>query len=140
MVGPISNRRLIIEKVARSLSDAKIEPVPFEARAKFPRHIWPIVALGPMLSDKVSKGAQEFFEAGKEFGFDVRRIPSELLEKRDRILARYKSKGWGKLWNDDGTPTRRHMELIMWGYSPDLYRVEDYIDRVIEEMGEPDHA
>jgi hypothetical protein len=36
-----------------------------------------------------------------------------------------------KLWRPDGQPTRRHLALIMWAYSPDPHGLERYLRKYV---------
>jgi len=38
--------------------------------------------------------------------------------------------GMSGLWDSKGRPTRKHLELIMWGYSPDRDRLDSYIEEI----------
>lgn len=61
----------------------------------------------------------------------VKRWEAEAARRAGPVLTRYDVKG-GKLWTASGEPTRRHLELAMWGYSPEPEKLEAYVDRLCE--------
>lgn len=40
------------------------------------------------------------------------------------------------LWKDD-LPTKEHVELIIWGYSPDASKIKKSLSKLEEKLGEP---
>jgi hypothetical protein len=80
---------------------------------------------------KVSKSAQAFHDALRKAKYDFRRVPLVYMEQRDRILSAYhkKDRGWGNLW-DKGKPTRKHLELIMWAFTPHRDRLDEYVNAI----------
>ena len=52
-----------------------------------------------------------------------------------RHMAQVKKNG-EKLWDEEGLPTRRHLALVAWAYTPDRQRWARFVDRVREEQVE----
>jgi len=49
---------------------------------------------------------------------------------RNKNLKKLKEKISSKLFNDDGSPTASHLELIHWGFSPQPDKVKSYAEKV----------
>jgi hypothetical protein len=47
-------------------------------------------------------------------------------ERRNGFIKRH-IKGPGPLWLRNGSPSKKHLALIAWGYSPDPKRVRDWL-------------
>ena len=68
---------------------------------------------------KVARSARGFLAAYKRAGGDPDRLSDEWDRKREAFLARHAAQMRGEpLWEADGTPTRRHLALIVWAWSP----------------------
>jgi hypothetical protein len=77
----------------------------------------------------VARSARGFMRAYERARGDRRRLASmkvpgknrSWLDERDGFVARHLSQlrtNREPLWREDGTPTDRHLALIMWAYSP----------------------
>ena len=69
---------------------------------------------------KVARSNRGFLTAFKRAGGDPTKLPPEWRHKRDAFVARHMAqvkKRDEPLWKD-GKPTRRHLALIAWAYSP----------------------
>lgn len=68
---------------------------------------------------EVARSARGFLTAFKKAGGDPDSLSAEWREKRDNFLARhYEQMKDEEYFEEDGTPTRRHLALIMWAGSP----------------------
>lgn len=69
---------------------------------------------------EVARSRRGFLTALRQAG-SVTALPEKWRKRREAFIARHMAqvdaRGEG-LWNHDGTPTRRHLALIMWAYSP----------------------
>jgi len=68
----------------------------------------------------VARGSGGFLPAYRRAGGNPDRLSDHWADKRDAFVARHMAqvKAHGEpLW-EDGLPTRRHLALIMWAYSP----------------------
>jgi len=53
-------------------------------------------------------------------GGDPENLPEKWVRKRNGFVARHMAQMQNEPWYDEnGMPTRRHLALIMWAYSPD---------------------
>lgn len=50
-------------------------------------------------------------------------------ERRNGFIKRH-LKGRGKLYNRNGYPTRKHLALIAWGYSPDPKGLQRFLNAI----------
>jgi len=50
------------------------------------------------------------------------------MERRNGFIKRHWRKG-RRLFKQDGNPTRLHLALVSWGYSPDTKRLNQYIKK-----------
>jgi len=48
-------------------------------------------------------------------------------QRREGFINRH-LRGRGRLWKANGHPTRRHLALVSWAYSPDPQGLKRYID------------
>ncbi len=142
--GRISNyltaesERKIREKVARELLDAGAITAGTPRRSlnrRYPLNMWASALLRDVAYPRSSKSARAFQDKLNDVGHEILKMPMEVMEQRDRILARYEKKGWGELWDKQGRPTRRHLELIAWAYTPHGDRMDEYLERVVKEAG-----
>lgn len=70
---------------------------------------------------KVARSPRGFLAAYRGARGDVRRLPVDWIIQRDRFIARHLAQLEGRgepVVDEDGMPTRRHLALIMWAYSP----------------------
>lgn len=75
---------------------------------------------------EVARSERGFVAAYRAVRGDPRRLPTEWRRKRAAFLARHEAQrraGREPLYGADGRPTRRHLALIMWAWSPDARRV-----------------
>ena len=73
----------------------------------------------------VARSPRGFMTAYRRAGGDPDRLSEHWARKRDNFVARHMAqvKAHGEpLWQD-GVPTRRHLALIMWAYSPSPARL-----------------
>jgi hypothetical protein len=74
---------------------------------------------------EVARGPGGFLPVYKQAGFAAA-LPDYWKRKREAFIARHMAQVEGRnepLWNPDGRPSRRHLALIMWAYSPDARRL-----------------
>jgi hypothetical protein len=69
---------------------------------------------------QVARGARGFLQAYRRAGGDPNKLSDAWADKRDAFVARHMAqvKKNGESLMSDGAPTRRHLALIMWAYSP----------------------
>lgn len=70
---------------------------------------------------EVARSSRGFLTAYKAAGGKAASLPENWRRKRDGFVARHKAQleAHGEpLFDDSGRPTRRHLALIMWAYSP----------------------
>lgn len=80
---------------------------------------WEPLAEAEGVSD-TAQGPGGFLPAYKRAGGDIDAMTEEWVQKRDGFVARHMAQieeGNEPLWKD-GLPTRRHLGLVMWAYSP----------------------
>ncbi|HSX23330.1 MAG TPA: hypothetical protein VLE97_11205 [Gaiellaceae bacterium] len=69
---------------------------------------------------EVARGPSGFLPAYKRAGSSAR-MPDYWKSKREGFIARHMAQLEERnepLWDPDGSPSRRHLALIMWAYSP----------------------
>lgn len=69
---------------------------------------------------EVARSNRGFLTQYRQHG--ARGLSPEWLAKRDGFIARHMAQVTAQresLYAADGTPSRRHLALIMWAYSPD---------------------
>lgn len=69
---------------------------------------------------KVARSGRGFMAAFAKAGYRVSRLPERWKRKRSAFIKRHMAqvrKRREKLWKN-GQPTRRHLALMMWAYSP----------------------
>lgn len=57
------------------------------------------------------------------------RLPAAWRAKREAFLARHLAQAKGEAMFDGGMPTRRHLALVMWAYSPEPARLAQAAER-----------
>lgn len=69
---------------------------------------------------KVARSARGFLTAYKRAGGRPERLPDVWLDKREAFIKRHMAqvRYRGEPLMERGEPTRRHLALIMWAYSP----------------------
>ena len=80
---------------------------------------------------KVARGPGGFLPAYKRAKGLKSAIGEKWRKKRNAFISRHMAqvkKDGERLWAD-GMPTRRHLALIMWGYSPHASKVKKWRDR-----------
>jgi hypothetical protein len=68
----------------------------------------------------VARGPDGFLPAYKRAGA-ASALPDYWRRRREAFIARHMAQVEGRnepLWDLDGRPSRRHLALIMWAYSP----------------------
>lgn len=74
----------------------------------------------------VARSARGFLPQYRRAGGDPDRVSDAWADKRAAFLARHlaEAKANGEPWFDaDGAPTRRHLALVAWAYSPQPKRL-----------------
>lgn len=69
---------------------------------------------------EVARSPSGFLPAYKRAG-SAAKLPDAWRKKREAFIARHMAQveqRYEPLWGPDGWPTRRHLALIMWAYSP----------------------
>lgn len=86
----------------------------------------------------VARSRQGFLGAYRRAGGRKSSLGDHWTAKRDGFIARHMAQakaGHEPLFEPDGTPTRRHLALIMWAFSPCpsllsvRYEIGDLLDR-----------
>lgn len=78
----------------------------------------------------VARSPRGFLTAYQEAGGDPQDLSDWWRARREAFIARHMAqvkKRKEPLW-EDGLPTRRHLALIMWAYSPAPQRVMDQVE------------
>lgn len=89
---------------------------------------------------KVARSSRGFLTAYRDAGGRENRLSDWWQNRRDNFVKRHMAqvkKRDESLWNDDGRPSRRHLALIAWAYTPDKARVERYIKRLRKNPSQP---
>ena len=74
---------------------------------------------------EVARGPRGFLPAYKHAG-SATALPDYWRRKREAFIARHMAQVEERnepLWDLDGRPSRRHLALIMWAYSPAARRL-----------------
>jgi len=86
-----------------------------------------LVSRGIQKSTVTKKGFTEIFLSGKSLS-GLAKKNETWLQRRNLFLNRQtKNINNKNLFNIDGSPTRYHLSLIAWAYSPDVTRLKKYI-------------
>ena len=97
------------------------------------RDIEPLVPLMAHLGvSRVARSARGFLTAYRRAGYDPRRLTETWQRRRAAFVARHMAqveKRREPLWTADGDPTRRHLALVAWAYSPDAVRLSRWVAR-----------
>jgi hypothetical protein len=75
---------------------------------------------------EVARSPRGFLTAYSRAGGDPNRLSDWWADRRDAFVARHMAQVHAKgeaLWQD-GLPTRRHLALIAWAYSPSPAKLE----------------
>lgn len=69
---------------------------------------------------EVARSSRGFMAAYEAAGGRPERLSEWWRQRRDNFVARHvaQARARGESWWRDGEPTRRHLALIMWAYSP----------------------
>lgn len=67
---------------------------------------------------KVARGPGGFLEAYKRAGGNPQRLSDKWYDKREAFIARHMAQGRNESLGGSSDPSRRHLALIMWAYSP----------------------
>jgi len=87
-----------------------------------------LVARGKRKSRQTKKGFLQVWLAGGSLD-QLATKNSSWKERRQGFIARHlKSKG--KLWKRNGYPSRKHLALIAWGYSPDPKGLQNFLNAI----------
>lgn len=80
----------------------------------------------------VARSSRGFMGAYRRAGGDPRRLSAWWVNRRNnfnkRHMAQVKKRG-EPLWRN-GVPTRRHLALIFWAYSPTPKRLDAFLRRI----------
>lgn len=85
---------------------------------------WEPLAASSGVSD-VARGPSGFLTAYKRAGGRIDRLSEDWRAKREAFIARHMAQAKNERMFDDGIPTRRHLALIMWAYSPEAARLRE---------------
>lgn len=85
---------------------------------------WEPLAASSGVSD-VARGPSGFLTAYKRAGGRLDRLSEAWRAKREAFIARHMAQAKDERMFDDGLPTRRHLALIMWAYSPEAARLRE---------------
>jgi len=85
---------------------------------------WEPLAASSGVSD-VARGPSGFLTAYKRAGGRLDRLSEDWRAKREAFIARHMAQAKNERMFDDGLPTRRHLALIMWAYSPEAARLRE---------------
>lgn len=80
---------------------------------------------------EVARGQAGFVAAYEDADGDPDALPDTWLRKRDGFVARHLAQLRGNnesAWQDDGEPTRRHLALMMWAYTPSPKRTQRWLE------------
>ncbi len=101
---------------------------------------FPLSLIKPLEKEMKERGVSEvarsprgFLTAYRKAGGRKERLSGWWQNRRDNFVDRHMAqvkKRDEALWDDDGRPSRRHLALIAWAYTPDKARVERYIKRL----------
>jgi hypothetical protein len=83
-------------------------------------HSWEPLAEELGVSE-VARSTRGFMAQYEKADGDPRRLSDYWINRRNDFVARHMAQYKNNdepLWDDDGLPTRRHLALIMWAYSP----------------------
>lgn len=72
---------------------------------------------------KVARSSGGFLTAYKRAGGKPNRLSEAWRKKRQAFIARHMAQLKGEEKFKNGLPTRRHLALIMWAYSPTAQRL-----------------
>ena len=75
----------------------------------------------------VARSARGFVRMYRHFG-DPAKVPEAWQRKRAGFIARHVAQGKKEGFWKNGKPTRRHLALIMWAYTPTPVKTERYIE------------
>lgn len=85
---------------------------------------WEPLASSSGVSD-VARGPSGFLTAYKRAGGRLDRLSEAWRAKREAFIARHMAQAKNERMFDNGLPTRRHLALIMWAYSPEAARLRE---------------
>jgi hypothetical protein len=80
---------------------------------------------------RVARSSKGFLPQFKAAGGDPDQLTDHWRRKRNGFVARHMAQvnqNDEDLWDKDGIPSRRHLALIMWAYSPQEDRLERFLD------------
>lgn len=75
---------------------------------------------------EVARSPRGFLTAFREAGGDARRLSPRWMAKREGFVARHMAQARASgesLYDYRGFPSRRHLALIAWAYSPNSARI-----------------
>jgi len=86
-------------------------------------------AARPLGVSVVARGPGGFLAAYRRADGRASRLPPSWAAKRAAFIARHvaQAKANGEPWWKDGAPTRRHLALSVWAYSPTPARLRAYL-------------
>jgi len=86
---------------------------------------------------KVARSPRGFMRAFEEAG-SWENLSEWWKNRRNNFVARHMAqveKRGEALWTKKGEPSRRHLALVMWAYTPDPKRFQKWLDEKLEERG-----
>jgi hypothetical protein len=84
-----------------------------------------LVARGRQKSRVTKQGFLEWYLSEKKDLTALATKNETWIERRKNFLARHAK---GRLWTRSGEPTRHHLSLIAWAYTPDEKKLTEYIE------------
>lgn len=87
-----------------------------------------LVARGKRRSRQTKKGFLQVWLAGESLN-ELATKNSTWAERREAFISRH-LKAKGKLWKRNGYPTRKHLALIAWAYSPDPKGLANFLSAI----------
>jgi hypothetical protein len=95
---------------------------------------WEPLAAASGVSE-VARGPSGFLTAYKRAGGRLDHLSEAWRAKREAFIARHMAQAENESLFADGLPTRRHLALIMWAYSPDASRLKKANPRKANPVG-----
>lgn len=86
---------------------------------------------------EVARGRGGFLEAYRRAAGDPSELSDAWRHKRAAFIARHEAqaqRAGEPMFEDDGTPTRRHLALMMWAYSPAVDETRDNCPGPFDEL------
>lgn len=92
------------------------------------------------VSTKKSKAFMKAYESAKEYKSlrtvesDEKGVTWDIIRNKE-LKEIWKANIDADMWTDDDIPTKDHMEMIMWGFSPEASKIKKNLDTLKEKLG-----